>query len=137
MLRIKRQTDYAVRVILALAQMPEGSRLTTAAIQESMQIPRAFLQRIVAQLAQSHLLQTFPGRDGGVQLLRKAEDITLRDVVESIEGPLMISECLPGDAFCPFEEHCPVRRRWARLQSVILKELSQTTFADLAKEVVG
>ncbi len=137
MFRIKRQTDYAVRVILALARQPEGERLTTAAIQESMQIPRAFLQRIIAQLAQSRLVQTFPGRDGGIQLLRKASEITLRDVVELMEGSIMISECLPGDAFCPFEEHCPVRRRWARLQSVILKELSRTTFADLAEEVIG
>ena len=137
MFRIKRQTDYAVRVILALAQAPAGSRLTTGAIQERMQIPRAFLQRIVAQLAQSALIRTFPGRDGGLQLSRKPEDITLRDVVESIEGPMMISECLPGEDFCPFEEHCPVRRRWARLQSVILRELSSTNFADLAKEVAG
>jgi len=137
MIRITRQTDYAVRVILALSQEQDGRLVKTKEIQESMQIPPAFLQRIVAQLAQSNLVKTFPGRTGGLQLMRKPEEITLRDVLESIEGPMMISECIPGEDFCPFESHCPVRRRWARLQSVILQELSRTTFADLAKEVVS
>lgn len=134
MLRITRQTDYAIRIVLALSQ--QGRRMKTKEIEESMQIPRAFLHRIVAQLAQSGLLETFLGRGGGVQLTRPPEEITLRDVLEIIEGPVMISECLPGEDFCPFESSCPVRRRWARLQSVILKELSSTTFAELAKEVV-
>lgn len=133
MLKINRQTDYAVRVILRLAQEP-GRRITTAEIEHDMQIPRAFLQRIIAQLAQSGLVQTFPGRNGGLQLTRPAKEITMRDVYESIEGPLLISECLPGDNFCPFETHCPVRRRWGRLQSLILKELNNTNFATLAKE---
>jgi Rrf2 family protein len=137
MFRITRQTDYAVRVVLALAQHPLGTRLTTRTIQESMQIPQAFLQRIVAQLAQSQLIRTFPGRNGGLALSRPPEEITLRDVVTSIEGPIIISECIAGDDFCPFESHCPVRRRWGRLQSVILKELSSTNFAMLAKEVNG
>ena len=135
MFRITRQTDYAVRVVLALAQQPEGSRLTTRAIQESMQIPQAFLQRIVAQLAQGRLIKTFPGRNGGLALSRPAEEITLRDVVVSIEGPVIVSECIEGNDFCPFEAHCPVRKRWGRLQRVILQELSSTNFAMLAEEV--
>ena len=137
MLRITRQTDYAVRVVLALSQQAANRRMmTTREIEESMQIPHAFLLRIVAQLAQKDLVETFPGRRGGLRLMRPPEEITLREIVEAIEGPVMISECIPGEDFCPFEDHCPVRRRWARLQTVILKELSSTTFADLAKEVV-
>ncbi len=72
MLKINRQTDYAVRVLLALAKQPEGTRLSTAAIQQEMLIPPAFMMRIVAQLAKTGLLNTFPGRDGGLMLPRPA-----------------------------------------------------------------
>ena len=62
------------------------------------------------------------------------EEITLRDVVEAFEGPLMLSECIPGDEFCPFEKSCSVRPRWTRLQNVILEELASTNFLELAEE---
>lgn len=135
MLRVKRQTDYAIRVVLALAKQPQGTRLSSASIGREMLIPAAFLSRIVAQLAQAGLVQTFPGRDGGLQLSRPAEKISLKAVLEAIEGRLLLSECMLGEQACPFEAGCPVRGRWNRLQQVILDELDHTTFADLAAEV--
>jgi Rrf2 family protein len=134
MLRINRQTDYAVRVVLALAQEPMGTRISTKKIGEMMLIPKNFLPRIVAKLAQTNIITTFAGRDGGLQLSRQPEKITLRDVVEAFEGPLLLSECMLNEDFCPFEKACSVRIRWARLQKVILTELTATTFLDLAKE---
>lgn len=134
MLRINRQTDYAVRVVLALAQQPMGTRISTKEIGRTMLIPQNFLPRIVAKLAQAEIIATFPGRDGGLQLAHAPEKITLRDVVEAFEGPLLLSECMLGNDFCPFESNCMVRTRWERLQRVILEELASTTFLDLAKE---
>ena len=134
MFRVNRQTDYAIRVLLMLAQQPAGTRLPTSDIGREMLIPTAFLPRIVAQLAQANLLVTFPGREGGLQLPRPAAQITLKDVVELIEGPLLLSECMTGEEACPFEGDCRVRCRWTNLQARILDELSSTTFADLARE---
>ena len=70
MLKINRQTDYAVRVILALAKQDEGARLSSGEIQKEMLIPQALMPRIVAQLARAGLLNTFPGREGGLMLPR-------------------------------------------------------------------
>ena len=134
MLRINRQTDYAVRVVLALAQQPMGTRIPTRKIGKEMLIPKNFLPRIVAKLAQAEIIATFPGRDGGLELADIPEKITLREVVETFEGPLLLSECMLDNDFCPFESACAVRTRWERLQSVILEELASTTFLDLAKE---
>ena len=134
MLRINRQTDYAVRVVLALAQKRVGTRIATKKIGKTMLIPQNFLPRIVAKLAQAKILSTFPGRDGGLELAHSPEKITLRDVVEAFEGPLLLSECMLDNNFCPFESACAVRTRWSRLQNVILEELASTTFLDLAKE---
>lgn len=137
MFRINRQTDYAIRVLLALAKQPAGRRLSTSAIGNEMLIPKAFLTRIVAKLAQTGLVVTFPGRDGGLQLPRPAGELTLWDVVDAMEGPFLLSDCMTGEAACPFEGACPVRKRWSRLQNAIVDELTRTTFAELVLETLN
>jgi Rrf2 family transcriptional regulator, nitric oxide-sensitive transcriptional repressor len=134
MLRINRQTDYAIRVILALAKQPNNNRVSTSTIGKEMLIPSSFLTRIVAQLAQAKLILTFPGREGGLELARPAELINLREVVELMEGKFLLSECMLDQQECPFEGRCPVRKRWHRLQHVIIEELEKTNFLELAQE---
>ena len=136
MFRVNRQTDYAVRVVLSLAQQPEGTRISTAQIAKEMLVPKSFLPRIVAQLAQGGLIKTFPGRDGGLMLSRPAAEITLKDVIEAFEGTLVISECFHTHQECPFNNRCPIRNRWSRIREGILEELSSTTFDKLAQEAV-
>ena len=139
MLKINRQTDYAVRVVLALAKHGEGSRLSSAEIQQEMLIPKAFITRIVAQLSRHGLINTYPGRDGGLTLPRPASQITLKDVVEAFEGPILLSECMQvkGENDCPFQSNCPVRSKWGRVQVAMLREMASITFEDLVKEALG
>src|ERR1051325_7500703 len=130
MLKINRQTDYAVRVLLALAKRGEGARLSSTDIQQEMLSPKAFMTRIVAQLSRVGLLNPFPGRDGGLMLPHPASQITLRDVVEAFEGPILLSVCLQskGEDDCPFRTNCPVSPKWGRVQVAILRELASITF---------
>src|SRR5512138_2067597 len=139
MLKINRQNDYAVRVILALAKLNEGARLSSGEIQQKMLIPPALMSRIVAQLARTNLVNTFPGREGGLSLPRPASQITLKDVVEAFEGPILLSECLQvkGEDDCPFQSNCPVRTKWGRVQVAMRREMASITFEDLAKESLG
>jgi Rrf2 family protein len=132
MLRINRRTDYAVRVMLALAKRPEAARISTKTIQEEMLVPRAFLQRIIADLSKKGLLHTFPGPHGGLQLARPSQAITLRDIYEAIEGPLLISECLAPAGKCPLDGGCPVHPHWRRLQILLVGELEAITLEQLA-----
>jgi Rrf2 family protein len=136
MLKINRQTDYAVRVVLALAKPDAGIRLSTPAIQREMLIPQAMMPRIVAELAKAGIIKTFPGRDGGMTLARPAAQISLRDVVEAFEGPILLSQCLQvrGESDCPFQMSCPVRPKWGRVQVAMLRELAAISFEDLARE---
>jgi Rrf2 family protein len=139
MLKINRQTDYAVRVLLALARRREGIRLSSAVIQREMSIPQALMPRIVAQLAREGLINTFPGRDGGLMLPRPASQITLKDAVEAFEGPILLSGCLQvkGEDDCPFRSNCPVRSKWGRVQVAMLREMAAITFESLAQEALG
>jgi Rrf2 family protein len=139
MLRINRQTDYAVRVVLALSKQPVGTRLSSGSVQKEMLIPKAFMGRIVAHLAAAGLVKTFPGRDGGLELPHSPAEITLKDVVEAFEGPILLSECMEskGEDDCPFLVDCPVRSKWGRVQTAMYREMASITFQDLVDEAAG
>jgi Rrf2 family protein len=139
MLKINRQTDYAVRVILALAQRGEGARLSSGEIQREMQIPPALMTRIVAQLGPRRSGEHISGTRGRSVAPRPASQITLRDVVEAFEGPILLSECLQvkGEDDCPFQSNCPVRSKWGRVQVAMLREMAAITFESLALEAAG
>ena len=137
MIRINRQTDYAIRFILYLAQQQPGVRIPTARIRKEMQIPPALAQRIAADLARGEFIVTFPGRDGGLVLARPVQEINLRQIVEHFEGKFFISDCLLDKGNCPFDNDCPVRFRWARLQAQMVQDLEQITFEDLARDALS
>lgn len=137
MFRISRQTDYAVRFILALAKREKDKRVSTAEIRKEMLIPSALAQRIVADLARGNFILTYPGRDGGLMLSRPACEINLRQIVEHVEGKFFISDCLAEAGECPFDYKCPVRFRWARLQSIMVQELERITFDKLAQDALS
>jgi Rrf2 family protein len=139
MLKINRQTDYAVRIILALAKQGEGARLSSSEIQRDMLIPPALMPRIVSMLARAGLVNTFPGREGGLMLPRPAAQITLKDVVEVVEGPILLSDCLQvqEEDDCPFKSNCPVSSKWGRVQVAMLRELAAVTFESLAQEALS
>jgi Rrf2 family protein len=134
MLRINRRTDYAMRVMLALAKQPEGSRMSTTEIQKQMLVPRAFLQRIIADLSKKGLLHTYPGPSGGIQLGRPSQSVSLRDIYEAIEGPLLLSDCLGLPGQCPLDVSCPVHSHWKRLQTLFVRELEMISLQQLAFE---
>jgi Rrf2 family protein len=137
MIRINRKTDYAIRVLLALAKQGDEAMLPTSQIQQEMLIPRALSLRVVAELSKGGFIVTYPGREGGLKLARPAAEINLRQVVTYFESNFTVSECLHGGGTCPFDNSCPVRCRWARLQALILKELENTTFDELAREAAS
>jgi Rrf2 family protein len=101
-----------------------------------MRVPRAFLQRIVADLSAAELVLTFAGPNGGLQLARPAATINLRQVWEAMEGPLLISHCLQSCEECPLAPGCPVRGRWRSLQTLIVCELEATGLDQLAAEAL-
>ena len=133
MFRVNRQTDYAIRLLLALARREAGVRASTSEIQREMVIPHSFAQRIVATLARGSFIQTFTGRDGGVALARPAREINLRQLLEYFENHYFVSDCKDEHSGCPFDKDCPICRQWEKLQRVMSHELEQVTFEDLAK----
>jgi Rrf2 family protein len=134
-MQITRQADYAVRAIYYLSNLESGSRASTSQIAKEQHIPPSFLAKIISQLSVAGLLHTSRGARGGVSLSREPQDITMLDVIESIDGPILLNECVADTHGCQFDKDCPMRVMWMELQDNLVTRLRGATFADfVAKE---
>lgn len=134
MLRISRRTDYAIRIMIAIAAEPYGTYIPAGRIGEEMLIPRPFLVKVVGDLKRSGLVTTAAGRGGGLSLARPANTVTLRHVVEAVEGPIVLNICLLRSGECPRDQTCPVHSVWANIQEVLYRELDAVNLAVLVKQ---
>lgn len=129
-MQITRQADYAVRAVLHLARSGE-QRTATSSIAEEQHIPPSFLAKIISQLSIAGLLHTSRGARGGVTLARNPAEITLLEVIEAIDGPIQLNECVGDAGVCSFDENCPLRPVWCEAQEELVGRLKATNFADM------
>jgi Rrf2 family protein len=132
-MQITRQADYAVRAVYHLTKLGPDNRAATSQIAEEQHIPPSFLAKIISQLSVAGLLHTSRGARGGVSLARDPEEISLLDVVEAIDGPILLNECVADGADCKFTEDCPMRPIWCEAQQHLIERLQGTSFAEIAK----
>ncbi|MCU0485861.1 MAG: Rrf2 family transcriptional regulator [Anaerolineales bacterium] len=130
-MQITRQADYAVRAMVYLAQLGPERRASTSQIAQEKQIPPSFLAKIVSQLSVAGLLQTSRGARGGVSLAKPASEISLLDVVEAIDGPILLNDCVGDNSTCVFGSDCPMKPVWCEAQQELVARLGQTTFAQM------
>jgi Rrf2 family protein len=132
-MQITRQADYAVRAMMYLAQLGPDHRAATGTIAQEKSIPPSFLAKIVSQLSVAGLLQTSRGARGGVSLAKPAEAITLLDVVEAIDGPILLNDCVGDISSCSYGDDCPLKPVWCDAQKLLVEHLSKANFAQYAK----
>ncbi len=129
-MQITRQADYALRAVIYLSRLGPEERAATSQIAQEQKIPPSFLAKIVSQLSVAGLLQTSRGARGGVSLARSPEEITLLDVVEAIDGPILLNECVAcgSGAVCAFGDDCPMKPVWCKTQTDLVNQLKNITF---------
>ena len=130
-MQITRQADYAVRAVLYLARAGNTERSSTSSVAREQNIPPSFLAKIISQLSIAGLLHTSRGAHGGVTLARDARDITLLEVVEAIDGPIQLNECVGNMGACTFEENCPIKPVWCDAQDELVGRLKSTNFQQM------
>ena len=134
-MQITRQADYAVRAMVYLAQIGPERRASTSQIAQEKRIPPSFLAKIVSQLSVAGLLQTSRGARGGVSLAKSAGEISLLDVVEAIDGPILLNECVGDNSPCSFDDDCPMKPVWCDAQKELVTKLAKTTFAHVSQNL--
>lgn len=130
-MQITRQADYALRAVLYLAKIGPERKAATSLIAAEQRIPPSFLAKIVSQLSVAGLLHTSRGARGGVSLARAPESISLLEVVEAIDGPVLLNECVLDASACVFGADCLIRPAFCDAQAQLVSQLRQTTFAKI------
>ncbi|MEA4907781.1 MAG: Rrf2 family transcriptional regulator [Chloroflexi bacterium] len=128
-MQITRQADYALRAMIYLSRLDPNRRAATSQIAEEQRIPPSFLAKIISQLSIAGLIHTSRGARGGVALARSADEISVLEVVEAIDGPIALNECTEDPAVCPFGNECPLRPLWCEAQAELVQRLKNTSFA--------
>ncbi len=129
-MQLTRGTDYAIRVLVHLAGLPPGSRASQDRLANATAVPSQFLGKILQTLARAGLIVSFRGAQGGFELARLPQDVTLLDVVEAMQGSLVQS--LTRLNTREHEATRPAYDVWAAGLTAMRETLRSATLASLA-----
>lgn len=135
-MRFQRATDYAIRILCHLHE--HNNQLSTAAdLSEKLGISYLYFMKVTGYLKQAGLLKSVQGCNGGYQLAKRADKISLYDVIRVIEGEIMINRCLEHDGFCSrgATEYCQVHKFFESFQQGMVDELKAKYIPDLCEPV--
>ena len=127
---IKRDTDYALRALLAMARKPD-ERVSVMRLYPVLGTPRPYLRRILQTLARHGVLRSCRGKGGGFVLNRKPEEIRLLDIVKIFQRDFRLTPCRLRGRLCPNRPTCPVRRVLQEIENTATGRLRETTIASL------
>jgi len=130
---IRRNTDYAIRAMVHLASHSQNGVMPVSHIAEVEEIPYQLACKLLQKLNKAKLVQSSMGPMGGFKLRKKPSNISLFDIIETIQGPLKLNRCLLGDKMCPRQDKCGIRKNLYELQVHINSFLRKTSLKDLLK----
>jgi Rrf2 family protein len=132
-MNVGRRVDYAIRALAYLAAQPAGRIVPRSEIRDHQGIPSHFLSKILRSLVNAKLLISVPGARGGFRLERPAARISIREVYESVEGPLSLIECIDhGAEFCCYAPVCSQIDIWSGAQQMLGAYLEKISIGDIA-----
>ena len=132
MMELTRKGEYAIRGIVYLAKQPAGKVVLVSDVAVATDVPQMFLAKIFQSFAKIGLVNSFRGTGGGFILGRHASKITLLQVVEAVEGPIIPNRCLTGEGSCDRVAECTVHPVWHKVQKQIAAILDGVTLEELA-----
>jgi Rrf2 family iron-sulfur cluster assembly transcriptional regulator len=130
-LRLTSAADYAIRAMIHLACLPDGGVALRSEIAEAQYIPTSFMAKILRSLVRARLLRSSRGVNGGFALARPTAEINMLEIVEAIEGPLALTDCVPNPSGCGWSVDCPASTVWAKVQNNVKGTLRESSLEDL------
>jgi len=133
LIRLSKLADYGIVIMTHLAR-PGGVQASAQEIALATRIPQPMAQKILKALAKGGLLRSQRGVKGGYELAQAARLINVAQIIEALDGPIAITDCVEraqGD--CLIEASCPARTNWERINSAIRDALEEVTLAEMAE----
>ena len=131
MMGLTRKGEYAIRGMVFLAEQEPGKLILISEIADAVDVPQSFLAKIFQSFTRLGMVRSSRGAGGGFSLARPANDITLREVVEAVEGPICPNRCLTSAGACERDGICSVHPVWRKVQTQVKQILDSVTLAEL------
>src|SRR5574340_269894 len=134
MLRLSTKARYALRAMIELSAHQGQGLIQLREVAAAQNLSVKYLEQLTISLRHAGLVRAERGPQGGYQLAKPAEEITALEIVQAVEGPLNLIDCLAQDGACDRTGACAAHGLWSKLSGVIGKLLAETTLADLRDE---
>ncbi|MBZ5551232.1 MAG: Rrf2 family transcriptional regulator [Acidobacteriia bacterium] len=131
MFQLTRASDYALRVMTRLAEFPRGNIVHLPALAYSENIPSHFLSKILQQLTHARFIKSHRGAAGGYSLEKDPAEISLLDVIEAIEGSIVLNQCLTPGIECERMSWCSIHEVCAEARASVLEIFRRVTLKDV------
>lgn len=133
LMNIGRRVDYAIRALSYLAAQPADQIVSRRELQSKQDVPAHFLSKIMKRLASGGLVQSYMGTRGGFVLKKSPAEISLKEVYECLEGPLLLMECLEeGERACRYCTVCSQISVWSEAQHLLANYLAGVSLQQVA-----
>ena len=131
LMQVSRKVDYALRAAIHLARQDSGSPISLGEISSREGIPKKFLEKIIQDLIHAGLVQSRRGAHGGYLMARPREEISFKDVMEAVEGPIRLNVCVGGPEMCSVSSTCGMQHVWAEGQRRLIDYFATIKLSDL------
>jgi FeS assembly SUF system regulator len=133
-MRLSHLADYAVVLMTAAARRSAGARLSATELSGETGVPLPTAQKLMGQLAACGLLRSVRGASGGFSLAKAAQEISLADIVEAVEGPIALTMCSDSTNHqCLLDAHCRVKPHIGAVGNAVRGALGAVTLTELAR----
>ncbi len=137
-MKVSTKGRYALRIMLDLALHDSGELVPLKDIAQRQEITLKYMEQIISPLAKAGYVQSLRGSSGGYRLSRKPSEYTAGGILRILEGPLVPTTCLEGDAVtCPRADYCPTLPFWQGLSKTINDYVDSVTLEDLVNEALS
>jgi len=128
---IRRNTDYALCLMIHLAEQFDREPVSTKQMSKQEKIPYSLACKLMQTLQKAKLVSSVMGPTGGFKLNKNPEDTNVYEIIETIQGPMCLNRCLTKNFDCPRESRCPIKSRLHELQGYLKMYLENINLAEL------
>jgi len=129
-----RQCEYALQAVLYLALKPQDELTSIRELTKKLEIPYHFVAKILQDLTKKGLLISHKGPSGGFGLKKSADEITILQIVEAIDGLSFMNNCVLGFPECSNDTPCAVHKQWGEIREVIHQMLASKSILEMAED---
>jgi Rrf2 family protein len=132
MVAITRRTDYAVRIMYELAQVPTGATLSVRDLCQAADVPESFGASILSFLSNARLVRTEGYNQHLLALAMPPEEITMAQIIRACEPEFSLAQCTRDAEECSRSARCGAHRMWGELDALVWQRLESITLARVA-----